>query len=107
MRALSEKFDKYSPPAFRLSASEIDALMAQVSDRDMEDLKFAQEQVRKFAQIQRDSMRDVEVETLPGVLLGHKNIPVQSVGCYVPGGKFPMVMRKPPLDKSGYDLNRL
>ena len=91
VRALSEKFDKYSPPAFRLSASEIEALMAQVSDRDMEDLKFAQEQVRKFAQIQRDSMRDVEVETLPGVLLGHKNIPVQSVGCYVPGGKFPMV----------------
>ena len=91
VRALSEKFDNYSPPAFRLSASEIDALMAQVSDRDMEDLKFAQEQVRKFAQIQRDSMRDVEVETLPGVLLGHKNIPVQSVGCYVPGGKFPMV----------------
>lgn len=91
VRALSEKFDNYSPPAFRLSASEIDALMAQVSDRDMEDLKFAQKQVRKFAQIQRDSMRDVEVETLPGVLLGHKNIPVQSVGCYVPGGKFPMV----------------
>jgi sulfopropanediol 3-dehydrogenase len=91
VRALSEKFDNYGPPAFRLSASEIDALMAQVSDRDMEDLKFAQEQVRKFAQIQRDSMRDVEVETLPGVLLGHKNIPVQSVGCYVPGGKFPMV----------------
>jgi sulfopropanediol 3-dehydrogenase len=91
VRVLSEKFDKYSPSAFRLSASEIEDLMAQVSDRDMEDLKFAQEQVRKFAQIQRDSMRDVEVETLPGVLLGHKNIPVQSVGCYVPGGKFPMV----------------
>ncbi|MBL6605291.1 MAG: histidinol dehydrogenase [Alphaproteobacteria bacterium] len=91
VRSLSEKFDKYSPVAFRLSASEIEALMAQVSDRDMEDLKFAQEQVRKFAQIQRDSMRDVEVETLPGVILGHKNIPVQSVGCYVPGGKFPMV----------------
>ncbi len=91
VRSLSEKFDKYSPAAFRLSASEIEALMAQVSDRDMEDLKFAQEQVRKFAQIQRDSMRDVEVETLPGVILGHKNIPVQSVGCYVPGGKFPMV----------------
>ena len=91
VRVLSEKFDKYSPSAFRLSASEIEDLMAQVSDRDMEDLKFAQEQVRKFAQIQRDSMRDVEVETLPGVILGHKNIPVQSVGCYVPGGKFPMV----------------
>ncbi|MEC7243688.1 MAG: histidinol dehydrogenase [Pseudomonadota bacterium] len=91
VRRLSEKFDNYSPPAFRLSQSEIDALMAQVSTRDMADLKFAQEQVRNFAQIQRNSMLDVEVETLPGVILGHKNIPVQSVGCYVPGGKFPMV----------------
>ncbi len=91
VRRLSEKFDNYSPSAFRLSQSEIDALMAQVSTRDMADLKFAQEQVRNFAQIQRDSMLDVEVETLPGVILGHKNIPVQSVGCYVPGGKFPMV----------------
>ncbi|MEK9729120.1 MAG: histidinol dehydrogenase [Alphaproteobacteria bacterium] len=91
VRRLSEKFDNYRPPAFRLSQSEIDALMAQVSTRDMADLKFAQEQVRNFAQIQRDSMLDVEVETLPGVILGHKNIPVQSVGCYVPGGKFPMV----------------
>jgi sulfopropanediol 3-dehydrogenase len=91
VRRLSEKFDNYSPPAFRLSQSEIDALMAQVSTRDMADLKFAQEQVRNFARIQRDSMLDVEVETLPGVILGHKNIPVQSVGCYVPGGKFPMV----------------
>ena len=91
VRRLSEKFDNYSPPTFRLSQSEIDALMAQVSTRDMADLKFAQEQVRNFARIQRDSMLDVEVETLPGVILGHKNIPVQSVGCYVPGGKFPMV----------------
>ena len=91
VRRLSEKFDNYRPPAFRLSQSEIDALMAQVSTRDMADLKFAQEQVRNFARIQRDSMLDVEVETLPGVILGHKNIPVQSVGCYVPGGKFPMV----------------
>ena len=91
VRRLSEKFDNYRPPAFRLSQIEIDALMAQVSTRDMADLKFAQEQVRNFAQIQRDSMLDVEVETLPGVILGHKNIPVQSVGCYVPGGKFPMV----------------
>ena len=91
VRRLSEKFDSYSPPAFRLSEADIEALMAQVSKRDMEDIKFAQEQVRNFAQIQRDSMRDVEVETLPGVVLGHKNIPVQSVGCYVPGGKFPMV----------------
>lgn len=88
---LSEKFDNYSPENFRLSADEIDALMAKVSDSDMRDIKFAQEQVRKFAQAQRDSMLDIEVETLPGIILGHKNIPVQSVGCYVPGGKFPMV----------------
>ena len=91
VRALSEKFDKYSPPSFKLSASEIDALMARVSDREMADLKFAQENVRRFAQAQRDSMLDIEVEMQPGVILGHKNIPVQSVGCYVPGGKFPMV----------------
>ena len=91
VRRLSEKFDSYSPASFRLSEADIEALMAQVSKRDMEDIKFAQEQVRNFSQIQRDSMRDVEVETLPGVVLGHKNIPVQSVGCYVPGGKFPMV----------------
>ena len=91
VRRLSEKFDSYSPASFRLSEADIEALMAQVSKRDMEDIKFAQEQVRNFAQIQRDSMRDVEVETMPGVVLGHKNIPVQSVGCYVPGGKFPMV----------------
>ncbi|MGB1181804.1 MAG: histidinol dehydrogenase [Candidatus Puniceispirillaceae bacterium] len=91
VRRLSEKFDSYSPASFRLSEADIEALMAQVSKRDMEDIKFAQEQVRNFAQIQRDSMRDVEVETIPGVVLGHKNIPVQSVGCYVPGGKFPMV----------------
>ncbi len=91
VRALSEKFDRYSPPSFRLSDSEIEALMARVSARDMEDIKFAQAQVRNFAQAQRDSMKDIEIETLPGVVLGHRNIPVQSVGCYVPGGKFPMV----------------
>ena len=91
VRELSEKFDSYSPHAFKLSVGEIEALMNRVSDREMADLKFAQEQVRNFAQVQRDSMLDVEVETMPGVILGHKNIPVQSVGCYVPGGKFPMV----------------
>jgi sulfopropanediol 3-dehydrogenase len=91
VRELSEKFDKYSPPSFRLSAGEIEALMNRVSPRDMEDVKFAQAQVRNFAQAQRASMLDIEVETLPGVILGHKHIPVQSVGCYVPGGKFPMV----------------
>ena len=91
VRELSEKFDNYSPKNFRLSIEEIEALMAKISDRDMADLKFAQEQVRKFAQAQRESMLDIEVEPMPGVILGHKNIPVQSVGCYVPGGKFPMV----------------
>ena len=91
VRDLSAKFDKYSPPSFRLSQSEIDAAMSQVSARDMDDIKFAQDQIRHFAQAQRASMTDVEIETIPGVILGHKNIPVQSVGCYVPGGKFPMV----------------
>ncbi len=91
VRELSEKFDNYSPQSFKLSQSEIDALMAKVSHREMEDLKFAQDNVRRFAQAQRDSMLDIEVEMQPGVILGHKNIPVQSVGCYVPGGKFPMV----------------
>ena len=91
VRELSEKFDNYSPPSFRLSQAEIDDLIAQLSPRELEDIKFAQEQVRNFAQAQRDSMLDIEVETMPGVILGHKNIPVQSVGCYVPGGKFPMV----------------
>lgn len=91
VRELSLKFDRYAPPAFRLTPSEIEAAMAQVSARDMEDIRFAQTQIRRFAEAQRASMRDVEVETLPGVVLGHRNIPVQSVGCYVPGGKFPMV----------------
>lgn len=91
VRNLSEKFDNYSPEAFRLSQQEIDDLIAQLSDRELADIKFAQAQVVKFARAQRASMTDIEVETLPGVILGHKNIPVQSVGCYVPGGKFPMV----------------
>lgn len=91
VREMSEKYDGYSPASYRLSDAEIADLMAQVSDNDMADLKFAQDQVRNFAQAQRDSMLDIEVETLPGVILGHKNIPVQSVGCYVPAGKFPMV----------------
>ncbi len=91
LRELSKKFDDYSPASFRLSEAEIEALMAKVPDRDMADVKFAQQQVRNFAQAQRDSMLDLELETLPGVILGHKHIPVQSVGCYVPGGKFPMV----------------
>lgn len=91
VRALSVKFDRYDPPAFRLTASEIEALMNRVSARDMADIRFAQAQVRRFAEAQRASMTDVEIETLPGIILGHRNLPVQSVGCYVPGGKFPMV----------------
>lgn len=91
VREFSEKFDNYSPKSYKLSSAEIDSLIASVSERDMKDIKFAQEQVRNFAQAQRDSMQDIEVETMPGVILGHKNIPVQSVGCYVPAGKFPMV----------------
>ena len=91
IRDLANKFDNYTPESYRLSQREIDELIAEVSPRDMEDICFAQAQVRKFAEIQRASMQDVEVETMPGVILGHKNIPVQSVGCYVPAGKFPMV----------------
>ncbi|MFP7673679.1 histidinol dehydrogenase [Marivita sp. S0852] len=91
VRELAEKFDNYTPESYRLTQSEIDALIAELTPRELDDIKFAQEQVRNFAQAQRDSMLDVEVETMPGVILGHKNIPVQSVGCYVPGGKFPMV----------------
>lgn len=91
VRRLSEKFDNYSPQSFRLSDSDIEAAMNKVSSREMEDIKFAQLQIRKFAEAQRASMTDIEIESVPGVILGHKNIPVQSVGCYVPGGKFPMV----------------
>ena len=91
IRDLSVKFDNYNPESYRLTDTEIEALIAEVSPRDMEDIKFAQEQVRNFAEAQRATMTDVEVETMPGVILGHKTIPVQSVGCYVPAGKFPMV----------------
>jgi sulfopropanediol 3-dehydrogenase len=91
VRDLSAKFDAYAPPAFRLTPSEIEAAMGRVGAREMEDIRFAQAQIRRFAEAQRASMTDIEVETLPGVILGHRNIPVQSVGCYGPGGKFPMV----------------
>lgn len=91
VRELSEKFDNYSPESFRLSQAQIDELIGSLTERELADIKFAQAQVRNFAQAQRDSMLDIEVETMPGVILGHKNIPVQSVGCYIPGGKFPMV----------------
>jgi sulfopropanediol 3-dehydrogenase len=91
IRELSAKFDNYAPERFGLTDSEVEAAMQKVSSRDMEDIRFAQTQIRRFAEAQRASMTDIEVETLPGVILGHRNIPVQSVGCYVPGGKFPMV----------------
>src|SRR3989440_1848162 len=91
VRELSERFDKWSPPSFRLSADEIAALVAKVAPQTIDDIKFAQAQIRNFAEIQRASLKDVEVETLPGVVLGHKHIPVGSVGCYVPGGRYPMV----------------
>ena len=91
VRELAVKFDGFDRDNYKLSETEIQQIISKVSDDDMRDLKFAQEQVRNFAEAQRESMRDIEVETMPGVILGHKNIPVQSVGCYVPGGKFPMV----------------
>src|SRR4051795_227211 len=91
VRELSEKFDKWSPENFKLTPQEIEKSIGQVAKRDLEDIKFAQAQVRNFAQKQRDSMKDIEVETLPGVILGHRHIPVNSIGCYVPGGRYPMV----------------
>ena len=91
IRELSEKFDKWSPKDFSLSAHEIEKAIAQVRKRDLEDIKFAQAQVRNFAQKQKGTMHDLEVETLPGVVLGHRHIPVNSIGCYVPGGRYPMV----------------
>jgi sulfopropanediol 3-dehydrogenase len=91
VRALSLKFDKWSPPSFRLARAEIDDLINSLPSQTVEDIKFAQAQVRRFAEEQRKSIRDIEVETLPGIKLGHKNIPVNSIGCYVPGGRYPMV----------------
>ena len=91
VRELSEKFDNWSPESFRLSREEVQACIDSLPDSTIEDIKFAQTQIRNFAQAQLDSMNDIEIETMPGVILGHKNIPVASVGCYVPGGKFPMV----------------
>jgi sulfopropanediol 3-dehydrogenase len=91
IRELSEKFDNWSPKDFHLSPSEVERAIGQVPKRDIEDIKFAQAQVRNFAQKQRATMLDLEVETLPGVVLGHRHIPVNSIGCYVPGGRYPMV----------------
>jgi sulfopropanediol 3-dehydrogenase len=91
VRELSAKFDRWEPQQFRLSATEIQGLIDSLPAQVIEDIRFAQAQIRHFAQVQRDALRDVEVETLPGVRLGHRNIPVASVGCYVPGGRYPMV----------------
>ncbi len=91
VRDLSQKFDKWNPKDFRLSKDEIEECVKSLPKQVIDDIKFAQEQIRNFARIQRDALRDVEVETIPGVVLGHKNIPVNSVGCYVPGGKYPLV----------------
>jgi sulfopropanediol 3-dehydrogenase len=91
VREFSRQFDNWDPADFRLSQQQIEASVKSLSAREIEDIRFAQTQIRRFAQIQRDSMKDVEVETLPGVVLGHRHIPVSSVGCYVPGGKYPMI----------------
>ncbi len=91
VRELSERFDRWSPASFRLTQAEIEATVASLPAQTIADIEFAQTQVRTFAQAQREALRDIEVETLPGITLGHKNIPVNSVGCYVPGGRYPMV----------------
>jgi sulfopropanediol 3-dehydrogenase len=91
VRALSEKFDKWTPERFRLSGEQIEQVIASLPQQTIDDLKFAQAQIRRFAKAQREALQDIEIETIPGVKLGHKNIPVSSVGCYVPGGKYPMV----------------
>jgi sulfopropanediol 3-dehydrogenase len=91
VKDLSNKFDKWAPADFKLSAQEIERAIALVPQRDLDDIKFAQAQVRNFAQKQKETMHDLEVETLPGIVLGHRHIPVNSIGCYVPGGRYPMV----------------
>ena len=91
VQELAKKFDNWDQPVFRLSEEEVAAAVAELPEQTIADIKFAQEQIRNFAQVQHDSMQEVEVETLPGVVLGHKHIPVNSVGCYVPAGKYPMV----------------
>lgn len=91
VRDLSVKFDKWDRTDYRLTDAEIKDCLSQLTGRALDDIKFAQEQVRNFAQKQRECLVDLEVETLPGVILGHRNIPVESVGCYVPGGKYPLL----------------
>ncbi len=91
VRDMSIKYDNWNRDDFRLTSDEIETCLAKLKPRDRTDIEFAQKQVRNFAQIQRDALQDVEAETLPGVILGHKNIPINSVGCYVPGGKYPLL----------------
>jgi len=91
IRDLSIRFDKLDREDYRLTQAEIDGCLAQLSARDLADIEFAQAQIRNFAEQQRQSIRDIEVETMPGVILGHKNIPIGSAGCYVPGGKYPLL----------------
>jgi sulfopropanediol 3-dehydrogenase len=91
VREYSIQFDQWDPSDFRLSQAAIEAAVKQLNPRELADIQFAQTQVRNFAQLQRDSMQDIEVETLPGVILGHKHIPMNAVGCYVPGGKYPLI----------------
>jgi sulfopropanediol 3-dehydrogenase len=91
VKSLSEKFDKWSPESFRLSDAQIAEIVASVPEQVVNDIKFAQTQIRNFATKQRASIQDIEYETLPGVFLGHKNIPINSAGCYIPGGRYPMV----------------
>ena len=91
LRHYSGHFDNWSPANFRLSEDEIDAAISKLNQSEIEDIKFAQNQIRHFAQKQLETMNELEVETLPGVFLGHKHIPIENVGCYVPGGRYPMV----------------
>jgi sulfopropanediol 3-dehydrogenase len=91
VREYSEKLDKWSPPAFRLTEAQIEECVRSLPAQVLEDIRFAQAQIRNFALAQRAALKDIEVQTLPGVVLGHRNIPVNSVGCYVPGGRYPMV----------------
>jgi len=91
VRELSQKLDNWAPQSFKLEPDEIERAISQVAKRDLDDIRFAQAQVRNFAQKQKDTLKDLEVETLPGVVLGHRHIPVNSIGCYVPGGRYPMV----------------
>ena len=91
VRELSAKFDNWEPESFRLTSGQIHDLISTLPEQVITDIEFAQAQIRRFAEAQRAALVDIEIETLPGIRLGHKNIPVASVGCYVPGGRYPMV----------------